>query len=196
MCVPLVNQDNHIRLFDSVPAGTELFEAIVAHEHIHLLQQQEGENRRQQVQCPEQVLDEQWVQDRDTLYLLEWHEVEARLHEQVVSYYRKNHELPLTLDGFHRMFMECAEDNAAMANPELRQQEAAHTMAHRSTMLNNQFWDLLLRLKDAQCRMQFIHEVLAVMYGNLLRYYGDSEASSQWLSHIARPNLYDELYPI
>ena len=45
---------------------------------------------------------------------------------------------------------------------------------------------------ELTCR--FITEVLTVMYGNLLRYYGDETASSAFLFDIARPNLYDVLY--
>ena len=44
--------------------------------------------------------------------------------------------------------------------------------------------------------LRFITEVLPVMYGNLLRYYGDDVVSSKFLSQISRPNFYDELYAL
>lgn len=49
-------------------------------------------------------------------------------------------------------------------------------------------------MTDSSCEYRFITEVLAVMYGNLLRYYGDRTASQIYLDSIRRPNLYDVLY--
>ncbi|MNR36493.1 hypothetical protein D3C85_1544150 [compost metagenome] len=53
---------------------------------------------------------------------------------------------------------------------------------------------ILLDIKTKELEYRFITEVLSVMYGNLLKYYGDRIASSRYLEGIARPNLYDDLY--
>ncbi len=52
---------------------------------------------------------------------------------------------------------------------------------------------VLLSMPDG-LTLRFITEVMPVMYGNLLKYYGDDVMSSKFLAQIARPNLYDELY--
>jgi len=55
---------------------------------------------------------------------------------------------------------------------------------------------ILLKINSIDMLYRFISEVLAVMYGNLLKYYGDSISSEAFLHLIERPNLYDELYVI
>jgi len=52
----------------------------------------------------------------------------------------------------------------------------------------------LSALKDPDATKRFVCEVLPVMYGNLLRYYGDAHGSACFLTQIPRPNLYDQLY--
>ena len=52
----------------------------------------------------------------------------------------------------------------------------------------------MLVIKTNELAFRYITEVLSVMYGNLLKYYGDDAAGCSYLKDIARPNFYDELY--
>lgn len=47
-------------------------------------------------------------------------------------------------------------------------------------------------LKTHKLETRFLTEVLPVMYGNLLTYYGLD--ASTYFAEIPRPNFYDELY--
>jgi len=64
----------------------------------------------------------------------------------------------------------------------------------REGMWAEQLELLLVYVQTPDLGSRFITEVLTVMYGNLLRYYGDEVASLSLLKDIVRPNLYDELY--
>ena len=64
----------------------------------------------------------------------------------------------------------------------------------REAMYAEQLESILYYIKTPELSCRFITEVLTVMYGNLLRYYGDEAASRNFLQGITRPNFYDDLY--
>lgn len=111
-------------------------DAIVSHEHIHLLQYRnihlnpEKQHGKTWVQNPEKFLNNEKNIGYYT-YLLEWHEVEARLHEIIISYYRKLGELPLTLEGFVGI-LQCSEELgdavSSILNEKIRRSYAIHLM--------------------------------------------------------------------
>jgi len=71
-------------------------DSILAHEHIHLLQHRGGQIDDKQSNCADVFFGIAWEKEAYLLYILEKNELEARLHEVVISYYRLKEELPLT----------------------------------------------------------------------------------------------------
>lgn len=171
---------------------------LVAHEHLHILQHQNAGKLEKAVREPHQILEEKWASDKFVLYLLERLEVEARLHELVLSNYRAWHTLPLTVDAFLSMLADWQEIGEYLvqitAQTGLKMQVTGRSFKPRSVELGGQLGDLLVLLKNADATKCFVCEVLPVMYGNLLCYYGDAAASAHFIAQIPRPNLYDRLY--
>ena len=170
----------------------------ISHEHIHLLQHKDSEDRLRTARSPEKLLSKKGLTKPFLLYLLERKEVEARLHESVLSFYRAHRRLPMTVPMFLGMLaanqqfgelvsltLECAGigfDRVDIPYPE------------RGVVFAKQLESILVYTNSSDLTCRFITEVLTVMYGNLLRYYGDKTASDTFLQGIARPNLYDDLY--
>lgn len=178
---------------------------IITHEHIHLLQCKASSLAKdfrqisKYIRAPNLILRDDCC-DRFTLYLLTKIEVEARLHEVILSYYCKYRELPLTLQAFF---------DALVLNRGLHQflvfgsnrlhfiedwENSSALYRTRSSQFGGDLEFLITSMKDIQMTIKFAMEVLAVMYANLLRYYGDEEASLSFGRQIQRPNLYDRLY--
>jgi hypothetical protein len=116
----------------------------------------------------------------------------------VLSYYRTKKELPTTEDGFLDILCASPSFFERVVKP-LRMDgwSVGRDVAfceERDTMFPTQLADTFAYMKDSHCQYRFVTGVLTVMYGNLLRYYGDGEASRHYLVGICRPNLYDTLY--
>jgi hypothetical protein len=194
--LPTGHKTGRITLTSNILAPS-VSEAVISHEHIHFLQHLDG----QQVIAPERklapILLEEKLSNSFLLYVLEKKEVEARLHEIVLSFYRDRRELPLTPQSFIEMlaasasFQEYVIDHLETAGHSLGKVGA--TFRERASMFSDQL-AMAFTFMKAGCEYRFMAEVLTVMYGNLLRYYGAEEASLEFLSAIPRPNLYDEIY--
>lgn len=173
--------------------------AIVSHEHIHLLQYLNADfHNKHTVVRPEFFIKKDML-DPYIIYLFEIDEVEARLHEVVLSYYRKFKELPLDLYGFVDIILASHEINSLLKKlvgekvfnaPKskkdmfyIREKDAAKDIRH-----------MLVSLKNEDHRYKFVTEVMATMYGNLLKLYGDEKASKKFMSQIECPNFYDRFY--
>ncbi|MES2538190.1 MAG: hypothetical protein V4632_20200 [Pseudomonadota bacterium] len=196
--LPITQHDRQITLLDRASTKAERAAAVLAHEHLHFLQHQNAVTWDKAVREPQQILGKKLAQDRFILYLLERLEVEARLHELVLSHYRAWHMLPQTVDAFLGMLADWEEIGEYLvqitAHAGLKMQGTGLSFTPRSVEFGGQLGDLLSRLKDANSTTRFVCEVLPVMYGNLLHYYGDAQASAGFLAQIPRPNLYDRLY--
>ena len=64
----------------------------------------------------------------------------------------------------------------------------------RSRLIGEDLSMLLYSMSDDRLMAKYAIEVLAPMYANLLRYYGDEKAATTFGQDIQRPNLYDQLY--
>lgn len=171
--------------------------AVVSHEHIHLLQHRNPESHSRHVRLPQQLLTEEGGADSFLLYILEKKEVEARLHELVLSFYRAHHLLPTTLSGFLGLLTSSETVGSLVANVlELGgvSFQRLQTYSEREARPVEQLGWVLVDIKTPELQRRYITEVLAVMYGNLLNYYGDDVASRRFLRDIDRPNYYDDLY--
>lgn len=170
-------------------------DAIISHEHLHLLQHRHGVVNDKHVDGEILLCDATWREDVHLQYMLEKNEVEARLHEVVLSYYRVAGQLPLDLDGFVQLLAGSRRLGSwvlkAMGTPGVAPPVAYD---ERSDEIGEDLLIILLSIRDAPLRRRFVTEVLAVMYGNLLGYYGDEAASRKFLQDVAQPNLHDALY--
>ncbi len=170
----------------------------VSHEHIHLLQHRDPENHCRSVRSPHDLLTEEGWSDSFLLYILEKSEIEARLHESVLSFYRTHHYLPTTVSGFHGLLAS----SQAIGFLFTRILESGNVTFHceqerypeREAGPVEQLGYALSFIKTPEMQRRYITEVLPVMYGNLLRYYGDDVASRSFLGGVDRPNFYDDLY--
>lgn len=125
-------------------------------------------------------------------------EVEARLHESVLSFYRVYRQLPMTIPIFLGM-LAANQQYGELVGLTLESMGVNFdrldlTFPERGKMSAEQLESLLVYINTPELTCRFITEVLPVMYGNLLSYYGDEDASNTFLQNIVRPNLYDDLY--
>jgi hypothetical protein len=171
---------------------------VLAHEHLHFLQNEHAVGRNKRVAKFPRILAEKYEQDPFVLYLLEPLDLEARLHELILSFYRARQVLPQTLDAFLGLLADWEEFGEFLtqmtAFSGLNVRATGRVFRLRSEELGGQLGMVLGFLKDPETMKQFITEVLPVMYGHLLQYYGDLPASRNFLAQIVRPNLYDALY--
>lgn len=170
----------------------------ISHEHIHLLQHMDAEDLLRNAKSPEQLLNDKGLASPFLLYLLKKDEVEARLHESVLSFYRAHRRLPMTVPMFLGM-LSASEQLGEWVTWTLEDagesfERLASSYPDRGAEFVKQLEFILIYIKTPELTGRFITEVLTVMYGNLLRYYGDEAASRNFLEGIARPNLYDDLY--
>lgn len=173
--------------------------STVSHEHIHLLQHRNSEDHSRHAKTPQDLLSEEGLSHPLLLYFLEKKEVEARLHELVLSFYRTHRRLPLTASGFLGLLAssrQLGELVTFVLKPIGVKVDEFGEYFERDVMFAEQLLDILLHIKTPHLRCRFITEVLAVMYGNLLKYYGDDMASRSYIENIGRPNLYDVLYSV
>ena len=133
------------------------------------------------------------------LYYLDKKEVEARLHEVVLSYYRDEKELPVNKEGFIKLLLSIEDINKItqkyLGFTDIHVELGSREIEVRATDMSKGFqFALLCAGNDKETASKYITEVLPVMYGNLLLYYGDSVMSQQFMREIERPNLYDRIY--
>lgn len=180
-------------------------EAIISHEHIHLMQNAcFGESSTENIDADfkiniEKFLKNEHINSKSALYYLSLNEVEARLHEIVISHYKKNKMLPVDYQGFlslllacdflgeyvRSMFLKCdvsfPEENTD--NYELREEVPAEDILLMLTFLS-----------DFQYEKRFVCEALSFMYGNLLMIYGDSKKALDYFQTIECQDFYYQIY--
>lgn len=172
-------------------------DSVVSHEHLHFLQHLNSENNRI-MRFPEIVLPETKRKDRFLLYIYEKNELEARLHEIVLSYYRFKKMLPVTkkeffeLLGGSKFFGEIVVPTLKINGIDIQDNDFEYPA--RETEWEIQLGSIFLYTTNSDIDFRIITEILPVMYGNLLRYYGDTETSFNFSKEIERPNFYDVLY--
>jgi hypothetical protein len=172
--------------------------AVISHEHIHLLQHRNHEAHSSHIKCPQLLLSDKALAEPFYLYLLEKKEVEARLHESVLSFYRTHPQLPETVPEFLGLLAASQQLGWLVSGTLVLQgvtfNQEVTTYPEREIMFVEQLEFVLLAIKSQELLCKFLTEVLTVMYGNLLSYYGDEAASRGLLMDIKRPNFYDDLY--
>lgn len=195
--LPLFKDERKITLKAKRGDTDNSLASILSHEHIHLLQHRSTHAPGKHLDNPAGIISDKQRDNPFTQYLFQGIEVEARLHEVVVSYYRCNRQLPLTFDGFIELLAGSEKITEFLIYSDGCNGESIDMKVNkymdRDPKLTEQLDFTILYVKD-ELRPRFVNEVLPVMYENLIRYYGDDEAANAFGSQIARPNLYDELY--
>lgn len=197
--VPLRKHESEIIVKAGRHARLSRSEApTISHEHIHLLQYKDSEDRLRCARSPERLLSKEGLAMPFLLYLLEGNEVEARLHESVLSFYRAHGRLPMTVPMFLGM-LAASHQIGELVSLILERAGVSYdrlelSYPERGVMFAEQLESILVYINTPELTCRFVTEVLTVMYGNLLRYYGDETASGNFLLEVVRPNLYDDLY--
>jgi hypothetical protein len=197
--VPIRRQESEIVVKAGQHARLGRSEApTISHEHIHLLQHDDSEDRLRHARSPERFLSNKGLAEPFLFYLLEANEVEARLHESVLSFYRVHRRLPMTVPAFLGMLAGSQQlgewVSLVLERGGVTFDRLEEPYPERGSTYTEQLEFIFPYIDTPELMRRFITEVLTVMYGNLLRYYGDETASGAFLSDIARPNLYDDLY--
>lgn len=170
----------------------------ISHEHIHALQHKSLEQHRRGLASPESVISDEWKIDRFIHYIFERDEVEARLHELVLSFYRVHGQLPTSVPAFFGLLAASEniggliEDAFTRGNIDFLKDLKAYPAREEEWV--KQFALILIAIREPDLQLRFICEVLPVMYGNLLSYYGEDPV--EYRAALSRPNLYDELYGV
>jgi hypothetical protein len=183
-------------------------EGIISHEHIHLLQacyfperpmdNFEGEKSsflKSLLRNPERDFD-------FCSYHFDISEMEARLHEVILSYYRKYEELPSDYVGFVRLLMGSGKE---LARPMLHSLfdkggEEKYNLQNKPPKFETRCADMKLEMSMAimklapPARHKYMLEVLPVMYGNLLIVYGDTNRAEKYFDTVSSFDFYNELY--
>lgn len=189
---------DELRIIVKARRHQEIEAPIVSHEHIHLLQHRNPESHCRHIRSPQELLSEEGLTDSFLLYILEKMEVEARLHESVLSFYRAHNYLPTTVSGFLALLASSETIGVLVTNILAVADATFHrgpgTYPEREARPVEHLGWVLMEIKTPELQRRYITEVLPVMYGNLLKYYGDDVASRSFLGNIDRPNFYDDLY--
>lgn len=196
--LPFLENERQITIRLDASKERKNVDPLISHEHIHLLQHRNSEKHSKNIKCPELLFSDKDKDDKYLLYLMEKDEIEARLHEIVISYYRIKRELPLEIEGFLELLSGSDQCGwlvvEALASRGIDTKNDLIKYRERDIMFANNVANILVRIENLDLRYRFIAEVLAVMYGNLINYYGDEKSSRKYMSVIERPNLYDMLY--
>lgn len=172
--------------------------STISHEHIHALQHKKPDGFADKIHNPAYFLEEKHARSPSLLYISQKNEVEARLHEVVLSYFRHHKNLPKTFNEFlgllvsNDVFGEYARALLSVSGIDFPSGLSEYKT--RESIYADEISAVISKAKDEDMSLRFITEVLPVMYGNLLRYYGDEGSSAKYLQEIRRPNLFDELY--
>lgn len=187
--------------------GAEDIGAIVSHEHVHFLQYLDCVSRcsyllgRRVINRHLLFSDVKDSDDKMSDYFFAEHEVEARLHELVVNYYRRHKCLPLDILGLASLVFKSvpvffSKSSGLQSEKMLRWKEMnkKNLSYCRSLMIGSDVLMMCESIKSEKEGVRYVYEVLPIFYARLLRYYGDEIASQQFSEKIIRPNFYDQLY--
>lgn len=195
--IPIFEDENKIFVGCEIK-DPGLLDAVISHEHIHFLQHINGRGLGKFSRCADVLLKDLVKENKYFHYLFEANEVEARLHEIVVSGYRAQGKIPITIEEFIELLVGSEHFGSlildAVKESGVVNEVQAFSNQERSNDPAEDIKLIILAIKNQSLRRRFIFEVLSTMYGNLLEYYGDKSSSNSFLSKIERPNLYDLLY--
>lgn len=126
-------------------------------------------------------------------------EMEARLHELVLSFYRAKKKLPINQDEFLDLLLGSKNVGSIfLINKKSHAKKISEGRYKpykiRFEQADCEIFDAILCLKDEETMIRYIHEVLTVMYGTLLYLYGGEKEHSSYMKTVSCTDLYTELY--
>lgn len=215
--LPVVNNENKSEIVINTSkfngSGRDAsISGVISHEHIHL--RQHAQFRRN---GPLARSNSAFDDDRDSLYrdkmdpdisddmyafmkyvgLL--NEMEARLHEVVLSFYREHEELPTSYEGF--LDLLSGSENLGVSVRyylikigQSRRYSAPPHFKVRFKIAEKQIDSFLFHMKEHKIAYRYITEVLPVMYSNLLRFYGGHVEADEFILTVPNVDLYKEMY--
>jgi len=179
---------------------TMSFESIVSHEHIHLLQNYYfPEGRKfsfgsEKVNFLKSLLEEPENDFASVLYLFNANEMEARLHEVVLSYYRKYGELPSDEIGFLKLLFGSRGGDLDPSIFRALENRPYPKQMEYDTRCEKMEDELFYAIFELTKPYHYLCEVLPVMYGNLLIVYGDTNRAKKYFETVSSFELYNQLY--
>jgi hypothetical protein len=151
--------------------------------------------KRASGQIPDSNLEDDYL-----IYTMVSNEAEARLHEVVLCFYRNFGFLPLDVAGFVQLLVACkglGETVCSVSNNagyDCTLPKEINRFSVRSDSIYRDLARAIESLEGSELRYRYVTEALAIMYGNLIRYYGAADESEKFIGLLSRPNLYDQLY--
>lgn len=187
-------------------------DAIISHEHIHLLQNQYFPSEKipsrnntvfygEKKDSLKNILENPEEYFEIAAYYFSLNEMEARLHEVVLSFYRKNNSLPKSCDEYIQMLSSTTSLLGVLVRDTLKDYIKLSTFiikpyTVRHCQVQKDIVVAILILKDKGIKKRFILEVLPIMYANLLVLYGYVDESHSFLQTVECKDLFDELYGV
>ena len=183
------------------PMGVSV-ESTISHEHIHLRQAYYFPERSNLFEGEKADFLKSLLINPNNFEIFSYYfnvnEMEARLHEVVLSYYRKYGELPSDQTGFIRLFLGSRGVNREMmeemktngiepSNLKLREFDV------RCNLMESQMLVAISQLR-APFKLDYLLKALPVLYGNLLIVYGDTNRAEKYFDTVKDFEFYNELY--
>lgn len=160
---------NELEIVIQHPKENTKTDVVKSHEHLHLLQyvsklKNGCEKANIFLHNPKSFVAEKFHENEDELiYLFKSDEVEARLHEVILSLYRSTGKLPLTVRDFTSLLMHVKNISDTFGMSE--HISNFYLVRDKNSIEDLQYMIILLR--DFDIKLKFLTEVLPVMYGNL-----------------------------
>ncbi|SUI61401.1 hypothetical protein [Shewanella baltica] len=184
--------------------------AICSHEHIHLRQSivfastynpcrtnsafegRKGELIKALINSPDEDFS-------SFSYYALLNEMEARLHEVVLSYYRKYRILPTSYHSFIELLMGSKNlgELTRLYDKTFGDKSQLYSQMPYEVRYEPMEWQILSvinRFKDHKHSYRYITEVLPVMYRNLLMLYGGEQEASEFIKTVPCHDFYIDLY--
>ena len=174
-----------------------------SHEHIHMLQacyfseRVKYEDETDRVNFLKTLLKDPENDFRFISYFFKIDEMEARLHEVILSYYRNQGELPLDEKGFMKLLIGSKSEVGISVKKGLfgglknRPYRKRIEYEVRGEAEERDLISAIFHLTDP---FGYLLQVLPVMYGNLLILYGDTNRAKKYLETVSSFELYNKLY--
>jgi len=181
------------------------YDEIVTHEHMHIRQEVNYKSYPvPTLYSYDDVISHDFIvkkfrNSKNINYLMTRRELEVRINELLVCYYRKTKVIPLSYLEFLKMLLSfnfihrMVEVECPKVLDEVENEKRDFTEA-RSIYTVSDVFDVLLMLQGAIYLERFIKEVLPVMYCHLLFYYSDEKACLNFYKTIPCVNMFEEIY--
>ncbi|MEL0616481.1 hypothetical protein V6243_06515 [Cobetia marina] len=190
-----VDEDVIIIYSKRIPKQAEcVVEAVITHEHFHFIQYKYTECHALRIKHVDKDSVNRIFSINDDshkfyMYLLDSKEFEARLHEMLLCYFRTTGRFPESIDELEICYLEYIYGKSF----EVNDIDSDRDFFFRSESLSLDLFSIYTHVKD-EYQDIFMTEVVGVLYGNMLDYYGLDEKARSIRLEIPAPNISDFIY--